>query len=51
MTDQISPDLHDEIIVESSNEPRWGRLVLLALALDFALASLAWILVGLVMRT
>jgi hypothetical protein len=51
MTDQISPDLHDEIILEPSNEPRWGPLALLALALNVALASLAWILVGLVMRT
>jgi hypothetical protein len=36
---------------KSFNELRWGRLLLLALALNVALASLAWILVGLVMRT
>jgi hypothetical protein len=33
------------------NSPRWGRLFLVALAYNVALATLAWFLVGLVMRS
>jgi hypothetical protein len=32
------------------NNPRWGPFLLLVLAADVAVASLAWIIVSLVMR-